>query len=289
MNTRQSTLLTFDDLDGWQDDDHAAVLPILGMQDVKDARAYFEAHFRPVLTMDETPAKFTGYCEPELEGSAGQSAAFPCPLYALPSDRVDLTRAEIEAGGLAGRGLEIAWLSNPVDLFFLQVQGSGRIRLQDGRVLRVGYAGKNTHPYRSVGQDMINLGLMSPTASADEMKAWLKANQDQTQDLLHGNPSYVFFKILTLPPKTGPIGTQGVPITAMRSLAVDPAFIPLGTAVWIETSGLRRLMVAQDTGSAIKGAQRADIFFGTGDDAGKKAGALNHDGRLVVLERAGAA
>ena len=189
---------------------------------------------------------------------------------------------------MRGRGLEIAWIEDPVDAFFLQIQGSGRIRMTDGRVVRVGYAGRNGHPYRSVGQEMIRRGTHSPDqVSAQAISAWVRANPAQGRALLYHNPSYVFFRVLRdLPAEKGPIGAMGRPITTLRSVAIDPAFVPLGAPVWIEKEGrnpIRRLMVAQDTGGAIKGAQRADIFYGTGPAAGEAAGTIKDGGRLVQL------
>ncbi|MFN4172376.1 MAG: MltA domain-containing protein, partial [Pseudorhodobacter sp.] len=162
------------------------------------------------------------------------------------------------------------------------------IRLPDGRVLRVGYGGRNGHAYRSVGQEMVRLGIASrDQVSAQGIKAWVRANGAAGQQLLHHNPSYVFFRRLPdLPANKGPIGAMGRSITTMRSVAVDPAFVTLGAPVWVEKEGrgpIRRLMIAQDTGGAIKGAQRADIFFGTGNDAGLAAGMLKDGGRMVLL------
>lgn len=301
--------LRFADLDGWATDDHGAALaafretcdtlkgpewaPLCALAaDVTDARAYFEMFFQPVLIGD-LPALFTGYYEPELMGSAVRTPRFAWPLYARPPEFDGNgqwhSRAEIEQRGLLrGRGLELAWLDDPVEVFFLQVQGSGRIRLQDGRVIRVGFAAKNNHPYRSVGAELVRRGAMAPHAvSAQGIKAWVRRNGAEGQRLLQVNPSFVFFrKLPDLPADKGPIGAMGRSVTAMRSVAVDPAFVPLGAPVWVEKDGdapLRRLMVAQDTGTAIKGAQRADIFYGTGPAAGEAAGRIKDGGRMVVL------
>lgn len=302
-------VLTFADLDGWEKDDHRAALqaflvtcdriddpdwrPLCRLAaDTSDARSFFELLFRPVL-IGTPPALFTGYYEPELNGSPVRTARFAWPIYAKPPELVDgqvwHPRDAIERQGiLAGRGLEIAWLDDPVEAFFLQVQGSGRIRMTDGRVIRVGYAAKNGHPYRSIGQELARRGIMALSeVSAQRIRAWVRANPAAGADLLLHNPSYVFFrKLADLPAHRGPIGAMSRPITAMRSIAVDPAFVPLGAPVWIEKDGagpLRRLMIAQDTGGAIKGAQRADIFFGTGDAAGEAAGTVKDGGRMLVL------
>jgi membrane-bound lytic murein transglycosylase A len=200
-----------------------------------------------------------------------------------------LSRREIETtDALAGRGLEIAWVDDPVELFFLQVQGSGRIRLPDGRSLRVGYQGANGHQYRSVGTELVRRGIFDAhQVSAQVIKNWVRRNPIDGLELLRHNPSYVFFReIGDVPAHKGPLGAMNRSVTALRSVAVDPRFVPLGAPVWLEKAGetpMNRLMVAQDTGSAIKGAQRADIFFGTGDEAGRQAGRLRDDGRMYVL------
>jgi membrane-bound lytic murein transglycosylase A len=235
---------------------------------------------------------FTGYYEPELRGSPQRTPRFAYPIYARPPELQDgqvyLDRAAIERGALRGRGLEIAWLEDPVEVFFLHIQGSGRIRMVDGRVIRVGYAGRNGHGYRSVGKEMVARGTMTADqVSAQGIKSYVRSNPSSGNDLLNVNPSYVFFrKIGDLPADKGPIGAMGRSITALRSVAIDPRFTPLGAPVWIEKDGakpIRSLMVAQDTGGAIKGAQRADIFYGTGEQAGEAAGTVKDGGRMIVL------
>lgn len=305
-------MLDFEALEGWEDDDHGAALvsfletcdtltdpdwrPICafaadaGASDAS-AKSFFELFFKPVL-IGTPPALFTGYYEPVLNGALTPSARFAHPIYRKPPELAEgqtyLDRAAIEAGALQGRGLELAWLEDPVEAYFLQIQGSGRIRLPDGQMMRVGYAGKNGHPYRSIGQEMIRRG--SHTAdqlSAQEIKSWVRRSGAAGSAMLNHNPSYVFFRRLEdLPDDKGPIGAMGRSITGLRSVAIDPDYTPLGAPVWIEKNGadpLRRLMVAQDTGGAIKGMQRADIFYGTGDAAGDAAGAVKDGGRLIVL------
>ena len=307
---RSISILGFDELEGWAEDDHGAALdvfletcPDLDARDWQslcalaqsqpDARTFFELFFRPVLIEDGGPALFTGYFEPELDGSRRPSLRYRYPVYRvppeLPAGRPWLTRRQILTSGvLEGRGLEIAWVDDPVELFFLQIQGSGRIRLDDGSVIRVGYGGANGHPYRSIGQELVRRGIYSAhQVSAQVIRAWVRRNPAAGEELLYHNPSYVFFREVTdVPPGRGPLGAMNRSVTALRSVAVDPAHVPLGAPVWIEKDGaepMRRLMVAQDTGSAIKGAQRADIFFGTGADAGRRAGKLRDPGRMVVL------
>jgi membrane-bound lytic murein transglycosylase A len=305
-------MLDFEALDGWREDNHAeALVAFLRTCDLIDqpdwaricalaadvpqddvsARSFFELFFKPVV-VGTPPALFTGYFEPELDGSPVRTGRFQYPIYRRPPELQDGTvyhsREAIENGAIAGRGLELAWLDDPVDVYFLQVQGSGRIRMTDGTVIRVGYAGANGHSYRSIGQEMVRRGTHSlDQVSAPEIASWVRNNPGDGKALLHTNPSYVFFrKIATLEPKDGPIGAMGRSITTLRSVAIDPKFTLLGAPVWIEKDGrdpIRSLMIAQDTGGAIKGMQRADIFYGTGAGAGDAAGMIKDAGRMVLL------
>ncbi|MCG7493930.1 murein transglycosylase A [Thalassobius sp. Cn5-15] len=302
-------ILNFQDLDGWAKDDHASALAtfrntcmdmdqpdyatLCNLADtIENPRAFFELFFRPVMIEEAgKDAMFTGYFEPELDGSLQPSARYRYPVYAKPPEAKGqwLTREQIETGpAMKGRGLEIAWVDDPVELFFLQIQGSGRIRLPSGGHIRVGYGGNNGHNYRSVGQELIRRGTYkSHQVSAQVIQNWVRRNPVEGAALLRTNPSYVFFrKVTRVSPEQGPLGAMNRSITALRSIAVDPRYTPLGAPVWVEKDGdgpMRRLMIAQDTGSAIKGAQRADIFFGTGDIAGKAAGRLRDPGRMYVL------
>ncbi|WP_299817397.1 MltA domain-containing protein [uncultured Jannaschia sp.] len=276
----------FADLPGWTQDDLAAALdayrqnPPGPLSEIaraaSDAKALFEALFRPGSTI---PGRFTGYYEPELSGARAPSDAFSVPIHAMPSGPVTAPRAEIEPL-LAGH--EIAWLRDEVDRFFLQVQGSGRIQFEDGETLRVGFAGRNGHPYRSIGKLLVERGVFDADIDAEALKAWLRADPERGRAVMAENPSYVMFDALDLPPGAGPMGTL-CPLSGGRSLAVDPEQLPLGTPVWVETQGIARLCVAQDTGAAIRGPGRADLFFGTGDAAGRAAGRLNHPGRFTPL------
>ena len=305
-------VLDFESLPGWDKDDHLAALqsfqrtcdlmdqpdwqPICGVAATVEAkepaaRAFFELLFRPVL-IGAPPALFTGYYEPVLQGSAVRTARFAWPIYRRPPELRDgvtwYDRATIERGILNGRGLEIAWLDDPVEVFFLHIQGSGRIKMTDGSVIRVGYAGRNGYAYRSIGSVLVQRGFMSQDQlSAATIRAWVRANPGVGESVLNQNPSYIFFrKLPNLAPDQGPIGAMGRSITPLRSVAVDPAHVPLGTPVWIEKEGsdpMHQLMVAQDTGGAIKGAQRADIFYGTGHSAGLAAGSIKDSGRLIML------
>ena len=305
------TLLGWDDLPGWAADDHEAALEVFlntcGDRDEPawravcdaaresrgQARAFFEGRFSPVLSSDGNPALLTGYYEPELEGSPVRTDRYRHAIYRLPpevkSGAVWHSRAEIETRGLLeGRGLEIAWLADPVEVFFLQVQGSGRIRLTDGRAIRVGFGGRNGHPYRSIGAELVRQGVFERhQVSAQRIKRWVRENPAAGAELLRHNPSFIFFReVNEVPADRGPLGAMNRSVTALRSVAVDPDIVPLGAPVWIEKGGrapMNRLMIAQDTGSAIKGAQRADIFFGTGAEAGERAGRVRDPGRVVVL------
>ncbi|MGB3314159.1 MAG: MltA domain-containing protein [Albidovulum sp.] len=289
--------LGFSDLAGWDADDHAAALstyrltvnqlgPDWPRPDGREARQFFEQSFVPV-ELGPPPGLITGYYEPEVEGRAEPAPGFGYPLYAppadLPDDRPWFSRTEIETGNLLA-GRELVWLTDPVEAFFAQVQGSVRVRLDDGQVRRYGYAAKNGHEYRSIGKELTRRGLSAPEGiTADGIRDWCHANPDAVPDLLRHNPSFVFFRQLDLDAGTGPIGTAGCPVTAMRSLAVDPDITPLGAPVWVAGGPHATLMIAQDTGSAIKGAQRGDVFCGTGTDAGHSAGDMRISGRLVTF------
>jgi membrane-bound lytic murein transglycosylase A len=288
-------------LPGWRDDDHAAALAVYrasaghlprGWPVQPDAggaaaaREMLEQAFVAVRTTRD-PARITGYYEPELTGSPWRTAGHDWPLHALPPDppavwppRAELLRSRV----LDGHAL--AWLSDPLDAFLAQVQGSVRIRMPDGAVLRLGFAGRNGHPYHSIGAELIRRGAVAPDAmTLDAIRGWCRANPDLVPDLLATNPSYVFFRVLDLPAHLGPPGSLGLPLAPLRSAAFDPDHVPPGALVWIagDASPLPRLAVAQDRGSAIRGAGRADLFFGTGPAAGAAAGRLNVAGGLFVL------
>ncbi len=307
--------VSFRDLPGWQNDNHSAALSafvkscdrirsndlvsknewatVCTVAKTKpDAKTFFEMFFQPVLIENGSRTLFTGYYEPEIIGSRHKQGKFQYPIYRQPPElkpgRKWKTRAQIESGILRGRGLELAWLADPVENFFLHIQGSGRLKLAEGGVMRVGFDGKNGHKYRSVGKAMVRMGIMSAhKVSAQRIKAWVRRNPVIGRKLLQVNPSYVFFKELkNLSPDEGPPGALRVPVTAGRTLAVDQRYIPLGAPVWIVKNGsdpMQRLMVAQDVGSAIKGAQRADIFFGSGKEAGRIAGRTKSGGRMYTL------
>jgi len=288
-------------LDGWGTADHTGARIAVMAQCVAlgrdcpaaegEARAWFERHFLPSALPGADTALITGYFEPVLAAAPAPDADFPVPLHAPPADAAALraSRAEIGAGALAGRAPVLYWLADPVEAFFLHVQGSGRLMLPDGRMVRVGYAGRNAHSYRSIGRIAVERGLLPAEGlTADRLKDWLRADPERGAALMAENPSYIFFReVEGLEEDDGPIGALGLPLTPLGSVALDPAHYPPGSLVWIEAEGpdgpIRRLMLAQDTGSAIRGPGRADIFFGTGAEAGRRAGALTARGRIVRL------
>jgi membrane-bound lytic murein transglycosylase A len=291
----------------------------LPFPDTDAARAFFEQRFQ-VYQLNQADGSqeglVTGYYEPLLRGSRSVNWKYRFPLYSPPDDLlvVDLasiypelknlrlrgrlegnkvvpyfTRSDIDAGKAPLQERAIAWVDDPVELFFLQVQGSGRIQLENGDVMRVGYADQNGHPYRSIGKWLVEQAeLTLDKASMQGIKDWGRKNPDRLAELLGSNPSYVFFREMPNP-AGGPLGSLGVPITAERSIAVDPRAIPLGAPVWLSTSRpnsqepLNRLVLAQDTGGAIRGNVRADFFWGFGDEAGQKAGAMKQKGRMWLL------
>jgi membrane-bound lytic murein transglycosylase A len=258
----------------------------------------------------------TGYYEPEIAGSRDRRAGYEVPVYRRPPDLVEADlglfapdlkgrrlrgqvrdgklalypdRAAIVGGALAGKGLEIAWAADPVEFFFLQVQGSGRLRLPDGSVMRIGYDTQNGRDYVGIGALMKSRGLLEPGQSSMQgIMAWLRAHPVEGAAIMNENKSFVFFRELT---GAGPLGALGVPVTGRTSVAADPAFVPLGAPLFVsldrpEASGL---WVAQDTGGAIKGANRFDTFWGAGDDARRIAGGMSGRGSAWLLLPVGTA
>jgi len=189
---------------------------------------------------------------------------------------------------LKGRGLELAWVENLADIFFLQIQGSGRVRLQDGSTLRLGFGGSHGRRYQAIGSHLVDLGVLQEhEVSANRIKQWVLNNPKKGQEIVWENPAYVFFRrVDDVSSDRGPLGAMNRSLTALRTLAVDPKYVTLGAPIWLEKGGsrpLNRLMIAQDTGSAITGPQRADVFFGTGDQAGIAAGLTKDSGRMILL------
>jgi membrane-bound lytic murein transglycosylase A len=257
------------------------------------AALFLTTYFQPYAALDRTTNQglFTSYYETEVEGARRPGGGFAVPLYRSPDPAVTFSRAEIDAGALQGKGLEFIWLKDPVDVFLLQIQGSGLVKLPDGTVTRVGYAGNNGQDFVPVARLMLKEGLLpKDQASMQGVRAWLKAHPVEARTWMQKNPRYIFFRELDTSAgiPTGPAGAMGVTLTPTRSMAVDPAFMPLGVPVWLDTHApdgapLQRLMVAQDVGSAIKGPIRGDLFWGTGEPALDFAGRMKSSGRYYVL------
>ena len=261
------------------------------------ARAFFERSFQVLaVTGPGSDGRFTGYYEPEIKGSRVPSRRFTIPVYRRPpdlqADKPYLTRTEIENGALRGRGLEIAYVEDVIGLFEMHVQGSGRIALAEGGVMRLGFDGTNNRPYTALAKVLIDEGaLKADEATWPAIRAWLQQNPARARETMRRNERYVFFKDTR---GAGAVGAQGVALTSGRSMAVDPVFVPYGLPIYIDTTRpapnkpgetvvFRRLMVAQDTGSAIKGPVRGDVFFGAGSAAADSAGRMNSSGRWWIL------
>ena len=291
----------------------------LNPTDATAVRMYFQDNFSLYQSLQADGAVnglVTGYYEPLLHGSRTPSTKYNVPLYGVPPDLLTidlasvypelknmrlrgrlqgtkvvpyLSRNEIDTGNEPLKGNELVWVDNPVEAFFLQIQGSGRVRLPDGSLMRVGYADQNGYPYRSIGRVLADRGeLPLAQTSMQNIKAWGQKNPAKLPELLSQNPSFVFFRELPAS-DNGPLGALGVPLTGERSIAVDARAIPLGAPVWLATTvpfsnqPLNRLVMAQDTGGAIRGNVRADYFWGFGDAAGKKAGSMKQQGQMWVM------
>jgi membrane-bound lytic murein transglycosylase A len=284
-------------------------------------QSFFEAHFTPwqILTKNKDSGLITGYYEPLLQGSRYPKSGYT-PLYAPPEDMISVELAELYPelknkrlrGRIEGQKLvpyldrgaiqkghptlkPLVWVKDPVEAFFLEIQGSGRVAVENGDLIRLGYANQNGHPYRSIGTWLIQQKeLKAHEASMQGIKKWVDGNPEKRDSLLAQNPSYVFFRIL---PKNnnGPIGAMGLPLTEEASVAIDPRYVSLGTPLFLKTTysslnkPLNRLVMAQDTGGAIKGAIRADFFYGFGDKAGELAGRMKYPGQIWILWPKGAA
>ena len=339
LRNAQAETLDFASLNGWKDDDHAAAYeafvkscnailrgskamraarPVYGALfnvcersktagklDREQARAFFEANFKPVRLAPpgQSEGFYTGYYETEVEGSRVKTAEYNVPIYAAPAATVknkkskvfaDLDRAKIEDGALAGKKLEICYVKSPIDLFFAQIQGSTRVKLESGTKLRLNYVASNGHPYTPVGRFLIDRGIIAKEdMSMDRIRDWMVANPEEGKDLRRKNRSFVFFRETDLQDHEECIGAQGIPLTPGRSLAVDKKIHTYGTPIWIDAelpiesekpdTKFQRLLVAQDTGSAIIGPARADIYFGTGDRLGSIAGRIKQHGQFVML------
>lgn len=319
---------SFAALEGWTADDHRAALDVFLLscnalaqtprpqteksnitidkatweelckqgQTAFDARFFFEQNFIPSTVGNNHEAKglFTGYYEPLLYGALQKNGDFRYPIYERPKDLQEdapyLTREQIETIGLEGKAPVLAWVNDPVMLFFMHVQGSGRIRLEDGRDMKVGFAARNNHPYASIGKVLRDEKLMaSDKIDFFSIRQWLYDHPDKAPAILWHNPSYIFFQELG---EDSPKGALGVPLTPGRSLAIDKRYIPYGLPLFLQATvpnkegeplPLNRLMIAQDTGSAITGPVRGDLFFGYGEDAEYCAGMMKSPGRYTLL------
>ena len=282
-----------------------------------EAQYFFESHFTPYRASNYSNpvGLFTGYYEPELRGAWRPNATYRFPIYGRPKDLVSIdlgafrdewkgrhlagrisrnkltpypTRAEIDGGALKGKQLELMWVDSAIEAFFLHIQGSGRVVFSDGSVVQIGYAGRNGRRYTPIGRELVAMNVLKPDqVSLQTIQAWLAAKPLAGRDLMEKNQAYIFFRIVE---GDGPIGAQGVPLTPGRSLAVDRKHIPLGIPIWLATTEpgkakkpLRRLVIAQDTGSAIKGPVRGDLFVGYGSQAGAVAGRMKQRGGYYLL------
>ncbi|MTI18510.1 murein transglycosylase [Rhodobacteraceae bacterium RKSG542] len=318
----KSHSIKFENIDGWAAEDHSAAFSVfmaqcknaqslqhfwegtqkqefleicrratsLGPLDDVRARMFFENHFQPELV--DHDGFVTGYYQPEVTASLTPSRRFSVPLHGLPEGMKQLpNRAAVMDGALDGKGLELVWLESPADAFFIAIQGSARLRLEDGSARQLRFAGKSGHPYTPIGRILIERGEVSREAmSMQAIRDWLDANPDQRDGLLRQNESYIFFSLDD--EDGGPKGGAGIPLTAMRSLAIDRNLHPYGMPIFVQTRlpwafGLekkfQRLMIAQDTGSAIVGPARGDIYTGEGIEAGDLAGRIKHEARFIVF------
>lgn len=310
---------------GWQEACNAArALSDKQRQDPSALRAYYQKYYQPYQLVQNDGAGnglFTGYYEPLLQGARQAGSRARYPIYGVPPNLLTIelgdlfpelkgkrvrgrltsdnkvipywTREQIDADPTRINAKTLAWVDDPIELFFLQIQGSGRVQMPDGSRLRVGYADQNGQPYQSIGSVLIKQGaLTKDTASMQGIQNWARNNPGKVQALLNANPSYVFFRVLPTDPNNpdaGPPGALGVPLTPGRSIAIDPRATPLGAPVWLDTTlpnsnkPMQRLVLAQDTGGAIKGAVRADFFWGFGAEAGKEAGRMKQPGQMWTL------
>ena len=328
----QLKMLRWNEINGWRGDDHAAAfetflkscktivsgtpprhadqpfyaaLQSVCRRAIKElpldrvaARIFFERNFRPmrIAPLGQNNGFLTGYYEPIIEGSHERNTEFNVPLYRTPPNLTKpyLDRAAIEDGALAGRKLEICWLKDPTDLFFAQIQGSARVRIEDGKILRLNYSSHNGQPYTAIGGVLIAREIVpKEDMSMQRIREWIDANPKEGKELRRRNKSFVFFRETGLADHEEPVGAQGVSLTPGRSIAVDKSIHIYGTPFFIEAdlpldgerseNSLRRLWVAQDTGGAIIGPARADLYFGAGDAQAQVAGRIRHPGQFTIL------
>ena len=280
-------------------DDWNEICMAYGNYTPQTGRSYFETYFTPleIVQPSGTVGQFTGYYEPLLYGSYQKAGVYQYPLYAPPYNMKNLPeRSQIVAGSMSSVLKPVIWLTSEIDSFFLHIQGSGRIQLPDGRMVKAAYAGQNGHPYFAIGKYLIETGeIPKAEMSAEAIKNWLRTHPEQAQNVMNKNPSYIFFNIVTQNMSEPAVGAAGVSLTPEYSLAVDKNIYPYGLPLWIETQmsvptsqgttqmAFERLMIAQDTGGAIKGMVRGDVFFGAGSHAEFLASHLKNNGKKYVL------
>ena len=318
--------ISWQTLPGWQDDDLTQVWPAwlkscdalrkkngepnwrqvcaqasnVSGRDNQTIRQYFENYFQAYEIRNKSGSDsglITGYYEPVMNGSLTRTSIYNVPLYGLPNawknskPNPGPTRAELMSSGML-KGSEIAWVQDPVAAAFMQIQGSGKIRLEDGRVMRLGFAGTNDQPFKSFAQWLLDRKEITRSeATMQGISQWAKRNPDRVNEMLNANPRFVFFKELpsNVDPSLGPIGALGVPLTGERSIAIDLQAMPLGAPVFLATTkplssqALQKLVVAQDTGKAIVGGVRADYYWGSGEAAGENAGRMKQNGKMWLL------
>lgn len=272
------------------------IADVVKTMNAKQAQNFFENWFRPFLVTNrynKSQGLFTGYYEASLKGSVKESEKYQYPVYKVPKDlefEPYYSRQEIEDGALENKDLEILYVDSAVDLFFLHVQGSGRVELEDGSSVRLAYAGRNNQPYTSIGGYMVDHGLISgDDVNAKSIRKWLNSHPEKAQDVMNQNAAYTFFEVSD---NEYVVGAQNVPLTANHSLAVDDEIIPYGLPIWLDSYikdennkkyDFNQLLIAQDTGSAITGVVRGDVFFGFGEEAEKKASYMSSKGEYYIL------
>lgn len=260
------------------------------LQTKGDVKAFLETHLKPhrISMSEDSEGTFTGYYVPILRGSLHRHGLYQTPLYRKPSKGYKIPRSKIVKGAFKNKGLELVWVDDLVEAFFIQIQGSGQVQLENGQILNLGYAGENGYPYYPIGKTLLDRGILSPeTINMHSIKKWLWDHPDEAESVMSLNQSYVFFKERS---NDDVIGAHNVALTPRRSMAVDKNYISLGTPLWLDAQHpdtgmprLQQLLVAQDVGGAIKGAVRGDYYWGIGEQAGNYAGRMNSTGNLYVL------
>ncbi|MDD2324975.1 MAG: murein transglycosylase A [Alphaproteobacteria bacterium] len=284
-----------------------AALKTVGADDGEAAQAFFETYFTPYRINDGQDGLFTGYYQAQLRGALTKEGPYQTPLWQRPDDMLSIDlgdfrealkgqkitgkikghnlvpyddRAQVAAGSLDGRAKPLVWVDDPIGAFFLEIQGSGQVVLPDGKPLYVGYDAQNGHGYTPIGRVLAERGALGKPVTMQKIRAWLAAHPDQAQHVMNQNASVVFFREQK---QEGAVGAQGVTLTPLHSMAVDRSFVPLGAPLWVETANRKTLVIAQDTGGAIKGPVRGDLFWGAGPEAEANAGPMQETGKAVLF------